>query len=135
MLYTFIPFLAQVSVDGLEKASETSVVAGVLASLVLILFGLLVYVFKLYEKKGKEVTEAKEKQVELMKDHQEELDEIRKEVQKRDDDRLDKSLASEKEMVNVLNGVNSIMSLSDRMSQKDNKLILEKLNEILKKLE
>ena len=134
--------LAQISVDGLEQAAQQSVLNGVLVSIILVLFGVLVYIFKLFLDKNNEIKKINDDRTKDLIDsevkHQNKIDtlsrkfstdveDIRKNSQQKEDDRHEKSLISEREMMNVLNGVNSVMNLGDRMRQKDNKQHLDKL--------
>ena len=133
-MINLIPFLTQVSIEGLEEASKTSVLASLLVTIILVLFIVQVYIFKLYLTEIKINRINDKEKFEHLKIYNTGLEKIRENIQKKEDEKFEKSIAAEKEMINVLNGVNSVMSLNDKMIQKDNKLILEKLNEILKEI-
>jgi Na+/phosphate symporter len=104
--------LLQVPLE-LQKASETGPVAGVLVGVIILLVPALAYVFNLYRLSQKEI-----KEIQL---------EHAKEIAKQQEDRNKQWLESEKETLNVLNGVSSILEMSEKMGQNDTNKILEKI--------
>jgi len=142
--------IAQLQLEGLEQAANQSVLDAVLVSIIVILFGLLGYIFKLYLDKAKDLKSANDvnhkrvfdiqnshasKLEELNKDHVENIDDIIKDSQRMENERLEKSLASEKEMINVLNGVNQINKIGDKIRQTENNRLIDKLNDINQKVD
>lgn len=153
MIYTI---LAQISLEGFDKASETSIVSGVLVSIVLILFGVCYFLFRKYEKTKDEHLILQEeflnKLNELQNKHNDEVkklnaahaDEIKKlnsehaqkieaiqnNAIKREEERSRQWLESEKETLNVLNGVTSLLEMGEKMDQTNRNTIYMKLQEM-----
>jgi len=137
--------LSQIQFDGLSKASETSIVSGVLVSLVLILFGVCYFLFKKYEKTKDEqiilqeefnklLTDSQIKHTEsiqkLNKEHSEKIESIQNSAIKREEERSKEWLESEKETLNVLNGVTSLLEMGEKMDQTNRNTIYLKLHEM-----
>jgi len=124
-------FFGQVQLEGLQEAAKTSPLNGALVGFILILIAGIVILWKQYTGIRKELSA-------LNKEHATKLEEIRKEyIQKfeklqedflkREDERSKQWSESEKETLQVLNGVTSILEMSEKMGQKDTHDILEKL--------
>lgn len=123
--------LGQVQLEGLEKAAETSPLNGALVGFIIILIAGIVVLFKVLLNCGKELKEInkenKEKLEEVRKDYLTKFETIQNEYLRRSEDRNKQWSDSEKETLQVLNGVTSILSMSEKMGQKDTKEILDKL--------
>jgi hypothetical protein len=123
--------LGQIQLEGLEKAAETSPLNGALVGFIILLIAGVIILFKQNDTGRKDLKE-------LNKEHAKKLDENKKEyIDKfeklqheylsREEDRNKQWSESEKETLQVLNGVTSILSMSEKMGQKDTKEILDKL--------
>lgn len=104
--------LLQVPLE-LQKAGETSPVAGVLVGVIILLVPALAYVFNLYRLSQKEIKE-------LQKEHN-------KELTKQQEERNKQWLESEKETLSVLNGVSGILEMSEKVGRNDTTKIIEKV--------
>lgn len=112
--------LGQVQLEGLEKAAETSPLNGALVGFIIILLAGIVFLFKEYKGVQKDLKSAQKENIKN-------LDDIRKEMSVKEDNRNAQWLQSEKETLQVLNGVSSILELSEKMGQNDTQKILEKI--------
>ena len=112
--------LSQVQLDGLEKAAETSPLNGALVGFIVILLSGIVMLWKQLNTSRKELKD-------INKTHSDKLEEIRKDSLKREEERNKQWSESEKETLQVLNGVTSILEMGEKMGQKDTKDILEKI--------
>jgi len=119
--------LGQVQLEGLNKAAETSPLNGALVGFIIILLSGIVFLFKEYKDVQKDLKTA---QAENIKS----LDDIRKEMGFKDDARNLQWLQSEKETLKVLNGVSSILSLSEKMGQNDTQKIIDKIKDAEEKI-
>lgn len=130
--------LLQIGVEGFSQAAEVSTLMGVLVSIIIILGGVVVYLFTINQKKGKELFELQsnttEKTHTINKDHIERLDEIRKEIMQKEDLRSKENKDTEREILSILNGLSQILELREAKNKNENIVILDKLNEINKKL-
>jgi uncharacterized protein HemX len=148
--------LSQIQLDGLDRASESSIVSGVLVSIVLILFGVCYFLFRKYERTKDEHLEIQEDfnktlndlQVKhneaihnLQEKHTEKIQKLNKEFSdkieniqnnaiKREEERSKQWLESEKETLNVLNGVTSLLEMGEKMDQTNRNTIYLKLHEM-----
>jgi len=149
MIFTI---LTQINIDGLDKASESSVVSGVLVSIVLILFGVCYFLFRKYEKTKDDhliiqedfINKLNEMQVkyselqtkhtdEIKKinaDHANKIESLQNNSIKREEERSKEWLESEKETLNVLNGVTSLLQMGEKMDQTNRNTIYLKLQEM-----
>ena len=112
MFTHFSNVLLQVPLE-LQKAGETSPVAGVLVGVIVLLVPALIYVFNLYRLSQKEIKD-------IQAEHT-------KEIKEQQIERNKQWLESEKETLNVLNGVSSILEMSEKVGQNDTNKILEKI--------
>lgn len=123
--------LGQIQLEGLEKAAETSPLNGALVGFIIILLAGIVILFRenLNSKKDlKDINkENKENLSEIRKEYVSKFETLQSEYLNREDDRNKQWFESEKETLQVLNGVTSILSMSEKMGQKDTKEILDKL--------
>lgn len=71
----------------------------------------------------------------IRKDHSDTLEKIRVEMLKREEERSRQWMESEKEMLQVLNGVSTLLDLSEKIGRVESAKILKKLNEIDNKVE
>jgi len=70
----------------------------------------------------------------IRKEHSIVLDKLRVEMLKHDDERVRQWMESEKETLHVLNGVSTLLELSDKVDKVEFKNLNKKLDEIEKKL-
>jgi hypothetical protein len=71
----------------------------------------------------------------IRNDHSNTLERIRVEMLKREEERSRQWIESEKETLNVLNGVSMLLDLNDKMGRIESDKILKKLEEIREKIE
>jgi|GEM_PF-1563070 hypothetical protein len=71
----------------------------------------------------------------IRKEHSDTLEKIRVEMLKREEDRSHQWIESEKETLHVLNGVSTLLDLSERIGRVESEKILKKLDEIQIKIE
>ena len=71
----------------------------------------------------------------IRKEHNEVLEKIRTEMLKREEERTRQWMESEKETLHVLNGVSTLLDLSDKIGRVESEKILSKLDEIQEKVE
>ena len=71
----------------------------------------------------------------LRKEHSDTLEKIRLEMLKREEERTRQWMESEKETLHVLNGVSTLLDLSEKLGKSDSDKILKKLEEIQVKVE
>ena len=128
----------QVQLEGLQEAAKTTPLNGALVGFILILLAGIVMLWKQYDGTRKELKE-------LNKEHADKLEENRKEYVdkfekmqgeylRREEDRNKQWSESEKETLQVLNGVTSILEMGEKMGQKDTKDILDKLKLVEEKI-
>lgn len=132
-LYTI---LAQVNLEGFHQAAEESTLFAVLVSLVVILFAGFIILFKRYEDKNKELknaqTDYSNKIDMIRKEHADKIDEIRKEIMVKEEEKNRIWRESEKETLTVLNGVNTVLEMGEKMKENDTRNIIEKINNLEK---
>ncbi len=71
----------------------------------------------------------------IRKEHTDNLESLRIEMLKREEDRTRQWIESEKETLHVLNGVSNLLDLTDKIGRIDSEKILKKLDEIQTKVE
>ncbi len=71
----------------------------------------------------------------LRKDHSDTLENLRQEILKREEERVRQWIESEKETLHVLNGVSTLLDLSEKIGKIESEKIIEKLMEIQSKVE
>ncbi len=71
----------------------------------------------------------------IRKDHSDTLEKIRVEMLKREEERTRQWMESEKETLHVLNGVSTLLDLTDKLSKSESEKIMQKLIEIQGKIE
>lgn len=105
--------------------------------------GLLVFVIwvtmKMMKKKNAEIKLMQQQHTAkidmLRKEHSDTLEKIRLEMLKREEERTRQWMESEKETLHVLNGVSTLLDLSDKLDKSNSDKILKKLEEIQTKVE
>jgi hypothetical protein len=143
MLYNLLLTLLQVELKGFEEASEISPLFGILVSIIVILSGVIIILFRQQKhsvaahiKKLEEIrVDCATKTKDLNDKHSELLESIRIQDIERENERTRMWRESEKETLNVLNGVNLVMDMSEKMKINDTQRILDKLNNIEDKIE
>jgi hypothetical protein len=71
----------------------------------------------------------------IRKEHSDNLESLRIEMLKREEERTRQWMESEKETLHVLNGVSNLLDLTDKIGRVDSEKILKKLDEIQTKVE
>jgi len=71
----------------------------------------------------------------IRKEHSDTLEKIRVEMLKREEERSRQWIESEKETLHVLNGVSTLLDLSEKIGRVESEKILKKLDEIQTKVE
>jgi len=123
-LFNITPnILAQINLEGFEAAAEQNTIFAILVSLVLILFGLIVFLYKKNEEKNTEIKK-------LQETYLNKIDEIRKEGILKEDERNVHWRESEKETLTVLKGVNSVLEMSEKMKENDTEKIIDKIGSL-----
>lgn len=132
------PFLSQIQLEGLNKAAETSPLNGALVGFIILLLtgiGLLWRHADIIRKELKDLNkEHANKLDENKKDYIEKFEKLQNEYLRREEERNKQWSESEKETLQVLNGVTSILDMSEKMGQKDTHDILEKLKTLEEKI-
>lgn len=123
--------LLQVVPEGLQEAAKTSPLNGALVGFIVLLIAGIVILWKQIDKSRKDLKELNKEHAskldENKKDYITKFDTVQKEYLQREEERNKQWSESEKETLQVLNGVTSILAMSEKMGQKDTKEILEKL--------
>lgn len=134
MIASIYGLLAQINLEGFEQAAELNTLFGVLVSMVVILVGAVIFLFKKYEDKNAEFKQAKLDHIEdiktIRKENSEKIDEIRKENTQKEEERHKHWRESEKETLIVLKGVNSVLEMSEKMKQGNTEKIIDKIKHL-----
>lgn len=119
---------------GLEEAAGTSPLNAALVAFIVILLGGIGILWRqsdITRKELKELNTSHAKSLEEnKKDYIEKFEKLQNEYLNREEERNRQWSDSEKETLQVLNGVTSILEMSEKMGQKDTKEILEKLKTV-----
>ncbi|MFW5795049.1 MAG: hypothetical protein ACOCV1_06155 [Bacillota bacterium] len=149
-LFTILLKLAQIRLFGLDEAAEKGTLFAVLVTVVVVLSVVIITLWKEGKIKSKKIIELHEnhtkeiKQIhelhttnikEIGEKYFDKYEEVIKEMRRKEDDRNKQWLESEKETLNVLNGVTSILEMSEKMGESDNKHIMDKLKDIELKID
>ena len=106
---------------------------------ILLFVGFLFTLLKVLKKKSSDMKFMQQQQVAkidiIRKEHEEKLEDIRKEMLKREEERSRQWQESEKETLHVLNGVSTLLDLSEKICRVESEKILKKLEEIQEKVE
>lgn len=115
--------------DGLEEAAKVSPLCGVLVSIIVALAVVVIYLFKRGEKKNEKLAIIDKEYSKIISniriEHSEKQEDVRKEMLRLEEERNRQWIESEKETLNVLNGVSNVLEMSEKMSNKDTEIILE----------
>ena len=134
-----LTILAQVKLEGFEETAQLGPLFGLLVSMVIILAAAVVILYRQNETKDKKLEKTNkdftDKIDEIRKDQAKKAEEIRQEMIKKEEERNREWRESEKETLQVLNGVNSVLEMSEKMKMSDTKQIMDKLGEIKDDLE
>lgn len=137
-LYLIQSFLLLQITEGLENAAKVSVLDGVLVSIVLALCGVVILLYKKSEKKNEKLSKIDKEYSKIIsdirKEHSGKQEEIRKDMLKLEEDRNRQWIESEKETLNVLNGVSNVLEMSEKMSNKDTEIILVTIKNVESKI-
>ena len=139
MVSIILNLIAQIKIEGFEEAAQQNALFAVLVSIVLVLFGISLYLFKLYVDKNKEIKKINEKNSEniltLQKNHTEKIDGIRVEIMHKEDERNKQWRDAEKETLIVLKGENTVLEMSEKMKENDTEKILDRIHSLKKTCE
>ena len=123
--------LLQVQLEGLEEAAKTSPLNGALVGFIILLLAGIVILWRQNDIVRKELKELNKEHAtkldENKKDYVDKFEKVQNEYLKREEDRNKQWSDSEKETLQVLNGVTSILAMSEKMGQKDTKEIIDNL--------
>lgn len=104
-----------------------------------ILLGIISVSMRRLGKKNREIELMQKQHIakidQVRKDHIETLEKIRVEMLKREEERTRQWMESEKETLHVLNGVSTLLDLSEKISKNESEKIILKLLEIQAKVE
>ena len=125
ILFKIFPYhlLGQINLEGFEAAAEQNTIFAILVSLVLILFGIIVILYKKSEALNVELRKFQEA-------YTLKIDEIRKEGITKEDERNMHWRESEKETLTVLKGVNSVLEMSEKIKENDTEKIIDKIGSL-----
>jgi hypothetical protein len=117
--------------EGLDEAAKTSPLNAALVGFIVILLAGITIIWKNNDNTRKELKELNkthaDKLEEMRKEFVTKFEKIQEEYLKRDEERNKQWTESEKQTLQVLNGVTSILEMSEKMGQKDTHEILEKI--------
>lgn len=140
-----ISLINQIQLKGFDEASQLGPLFAVLVAIIIALSSVVIFLFKKNDKLNREINqmtinhtieivnisdENLKKIVSINDKFIEKLDNIRSEMIKKEDERNKEWRESEKETLLVLNGVNSVLEMSEKMKINDTLQITEKLKEI-----
>lgn len=131
-MYTIIPLSSQTS--GFKAVGELNMIFGLLVSIIFILSTVIIFVYKQYNSKVKEILNIHEDYSEKMRklnlNNEDKLDRIRERIDRTEEDRNKQWIESEKETLQVLNGVTHVLEVSEKMERVDSQNILDKINQL-----
>ena len=122
IIVTIMGKLAQINLNGFEEVAQQNTLFAVLVTIILILFRAILFLYKKADDKNKELNTA---QINFSL----KIEEIRKDQIKKEDDRNNQWRESEKETLTVLNGVNNVLDLSEKMKESDTQKIIDKIKD------
>jgi len=109
------------------------------AGLLILFGGMLFSLLRVLKKKSSDMKSLQQQHVAridvVRKEHNENLENLRIEMLKREEERTRQWMESEKETLYVLNGVSNLLDLTDKIGRVDSEKILTKLDEIQNKVE
>jgi len=139
MLLNIISFIfstslfAQVQLDGLQQAAQSSAINAALVAFILILLAGIVLIFREYKislDNFKDSSENHAKKLEdIRKEYVEKFEKLQNEYLKREEERNKQWSESEKQTLQVLNGVTTILEMGEKMDQNDTRIVLDHLKE------
>ena len=134
LVFLFQATLLQVSLEGLDKAAETSPLNAALVGFIIILLTGIGVLWTQYNGTRKELKELNKEHADKLESNRKEyvtkFEKLQEEYLRREEERNKQWSESEKETLQVLNGVTSILEMSEKMGQKDTHEILEKLKSL-----
>ena len=120
MIALIYGIIAQINLEGFEEAAQQNTLFAILVSMVLVLFSIVLYLFKKYEDKNDELKK-------LQEDYIKRIDDIRIDNTSKEAERNNQWRESEKETLIVLKGVNSVLEMSEKLKENDTQKIIEKI--------
>lgn len=131
-MYAIIPLSSQTS--GFKAVGELNMIFGLLVSIIFILSTVIIFVYKQYNNKVKEILNIHEDYSEKMRklnlNNEDKLERIRERIDRTEEDRNKQWIESEKETLQVLNGVTHVLEVSEKMERVDSQNILDKINQL-----
>ena len=118
-----IGVLAQINLSGLDEASQLGPLFAVLVSVIIVLSGIVFILFKINSNKDTKIDD-------IRIEHFKKLEQIRLEMIQKEEARNKEARDAERETLQVLNGVNSVLEMSEKMKVNDTQQILGKLDDI-----
>ena len=120
------------TVGGFTSVAEQNLVTGLLVSIIFALSGVIMYLAKKNEKIGKAMTrqqiDCAEKRDELRKEYNQKIEQFTKEYLQHEELRNKQWAESEKETLQVLNGVTMILEMGEKAGKYETEKILEKID-------
>lgn len=108
-------------------------------SIIIVFISIITIMIKNMRKKATELKLLQQQQIAkidvIRKEHSDNLENLRIEMLKREEERTRQWMESEKETLHVLNGVSNLLDLTDKIGRVDSEKILNKLDEIQTKIE
>ena len=106
--------------------------------LIILFGGIFMVVMKTMKKKSSDLKHVQLQHVAridvVRKEHSDNLENLRIEMLKREEERTRQWMESEKETLYVLNGISNLLDLTDKIARVDSEKILNKLDEIKSKI-
>lgn len=133
------------STDGFKEVATLSPIFGMLVSIIFVLAGIIVYLFKLYNNKITEIntnhtqyTSSIEKiQTEYSKNLQdihniydEKIEKIKEKLEHGESERNRLWADSEKQTFTLLSNLSNLLEISEKLERADTQLFIEKLNQL-----
>lgn len=126
--------LAQIEIEGFDEVSQLGPLFGFLVAVIFILSAVIIVLYRNLQTKINKIDEIKDAHIETIKilhqKHIEKLENIRNEMIDKENARTSEIREFEKEMLNVINGVNTVLEMSEKMKVNDTNMLVNLLKEI-----
>jgi hypothetical protein len=144
-LFKILPL--QIKVQGMDEAAQQGVLFNFLVGIIIILGGVIGVLWYELKQKSKKTEEIQKTHLDSIKQIQDKslegINEIREtytsllenrhqEFNKKEEERNKQFLENEKETLKVLNGVTSILDVSEKMTDANNKQVMDRLDSLEK---
>jgi hypothetical protein len=115
------------------------IIIAMIAFCIITFTGAIISTMRVIRKKNTEIKLMQQQHIAkidmIRKEHSDALEKIRLEMLKREEERTRQWMESEKETLHVLNGVSTLLDLSEKLGKSESDKILKKLDEIQGKVE